>query len=422
MPTEMTTLRLDILLDRLKNQQKEILTEIDQDPLLKRRTHSSGIIIANAGPKLFQPQFEHQLFAKGIVYSPNFKLVSLPLVKMYNHGLREHNDATTIAVERLPGIRMVFPEKLDGTMIQLFEHNGQAILTTRSMMEGLETQEEDSIFLKLARNILEQKYPQLLDPKVLADKSLIFELIHPKSRQITRYGARQDMVVLSVFDQRTYRYWAQHVIEQWATEVGAATPEILLQHDDLEVAIERIRQLLDDDPALPEGTIIGFEQGDVLIHRVKVKMATYLEHFSARLHVSYKTTVNILWNAPHLHDWPAFLNHLITEQMSEEEVELLYRDYFDQFIQWYNDLKTQQTTILSIFQQWLEQHGPLPDDRVLKNLHIKDFAIWAKANHADHFHLLMLRLRKGTLSMPQLMWHQPAYSGMRQILEEHLYP
>ena len=82
-------LRLDRLLAHLRDDAESILAAIDADPLLIKRT-SGEWVLANASQKLYTPQQQHQLYAKGIIYLRDpYRLVSLPLIKIYNVGERD---------------------------------------------------------------------------------------------------------------------------------------------------------------------------------------------------------------------------------------------------------------------------------------------------------------------------------------------
>src|SRR4051794_21566723 len=111
-------LRLDHLLDDLRSRGEAILRAIDGDPLLVRR-QSGELVLANAGPVLFTPQEQHQLYAKGVVFRREpYELVSLPLVKIYNLGERDVSvhDIAGLAGEVLHGshARLRFLRKFDG--------------------------------------------------------------------------------------------------------------------------------------------------------------------------------------------------------------------------------------------------------------------------------------------------------------------
>src|SRR6185437_3730257 len=98
---------------------------IDTDPLLLKRT-SGELVLANPSRALYTPQATHQLYAKGIVYrrSP-YRLVSLPLVKIYNLGERDVTVNELAALCAEPNVHMRFLRKIDGSLIQVFRHDGR---------------------------------------------------------------------------------------------------------------------------------------------------------------------------------------------------------------------------------------------------------------------------------------------------------
>src|SRR5713101_6716512 len=101
-------LRLDRLLADLRDRPTDVLAAIDADPLLLKR-ESGGLVLANASQLLFTPQSQHQLYAKGIVYRRDpYRLVSLPLVKIYNMGERNVTVADLTALGAEPGVQIRF--------------------------------------------------------------------------------------------------------------------------------------------------------------------------------------------------------------------------------------------------------------------------------------------------------------------------
>lgn len=421
-PQPIDTLELPVLLGMLRDHAREVIELIDADPLLKRREGGADgeLVIANSAVGLYEPTAAHQLFAKGIVYEKDtLEFVSLPLVKMFNHGLREHNDATTAEVVARPGIRVVFPEKLDGTMIQLFAHAGRVWLSTRSVLEG-GVRAEEGPYLALARGVLERDAPHLLDPEVVGRRTLVFELVHPKTRQVTRYGARESMVLLSVFDQLEWRYWPTREVLGLAEELGLERPALLLGGEDyaLEDGVAALRERLEGDPSLPEGSIVCFEDGGQIVHRVKVKMQAYLEEFSMRFNVSLKTVAGQVWDRPELHDWDAYRDWVAREGLSDEEVEAFYREHHDTFTAWLGRVKARHAGVLATLEALDAELGEPPDDRAARGAFFKAAAAWAKEHAGDDFALVMQRLRKGRLRLADVMWADPLYPGFRGELSD----
>src|SRR5215203_6033259 len=104
-------LRLDRLLAELRERPESILAAIDTDPMLLKRT-SGDLVLANASQALYTPVAQHQLYAKGIVYLRNpYRLVSLPLVKIYNVGERDVTVADLARLTDEPGVRLRFLRK-----------------------------------------------------------------------------------------------------------------------------------------------------------------------------------------------------------------------------------------------------------------------------------------------------------------------
>src|SRR5437868_5327855 len=155
-------LRVDRLLNDLRADPGAILSAIDTDPLLIRRT-SGDLVLANASQELFTPQAQHQLYAKGIVYRRDpYRLVSLPLIKIYNVGERDVTVADLAGLMDEPDARLRFLRKMDGSLIQVFREDGRMYFTTRGMIEGArgrwDERDEDNIpefdFLGEARRLM----------------------------------------------------------------------------------------------------------------------------------------------------------------------------------------------------------------------------------------------------------------------------
>lgn len=420
------TLDLDVLLGRLAEHGAEILTLIEEDEGLKKRTNAAGLTIANSGPKLFEPVYEHQLYAKGIVYRRDdrgaLELVSLPLVKMFNHGLREHSDATSKRLEEeAEGVRFVFPEKLDGTMIQLFEHGGETYITTRSVIEGSDETREEGGYIALARSVLTRLYPELvqeLERGELHGLSLVFELIHPKTKQVTHYGAEERLVLLAVFDRSDHTYWSTARVRQWTSRRGVESAQPIVEDEDVHRGIERLKAKLVLDASVPEGSIVCFEKGDRVVHRVKVKTEAYLAQFSMRYRISLKSVTATLWQNPSLHRWEDYLDHLVQNDLSEEEVEAFYREHFEVFTAWYRGVVARHAGVHEVYASWVATHGEAPEDTEQNREWFKALAIHVRTHHPDHMGQVMLLARKGTFTLEQMMWYDPIHPGFRHELME----
>jgi hypothetical protein len=331
-------LRLDELLQSLRDRQEEILRAIDADPLLMKKS-SGDLVLANASKELFTPQHEHQLFAKGIVYRrAPYRLVSLPLVKIYNLGERQVSldDLHRLFDEGPTQTR--FLRKLDGSLVQAFRHDGRAHFTTRGMIEGATARGGDGgpdfDYLTAVRDLARRKYPALLDaPGLLEGRTLVLELLHPAARIITDYGPRESLVLLAAFDHGGYRYLPHDELLALAAAHGLEVVDALTPAG--ETLAQQIEDLLAGLAGTDqEGTVLTFERGGRVVYRVKIKSPDYLRLLRAMTTCTYDRTVELLDAHPDFRqNWPAFEAFLKSQgsEVAPEEVLPFYRGYFDTF-------------------------------------------------------------------------------------------
>jgi hypothetical protein len=333
-------LRLDHLLRRLRDNTPDVLQAIDTDPLLLKRT-SGELVLANPSRALFTPQASHHLYAKGIVYQRNpYRLVSLPLIKIYNLGERDVTVNELAALCAESNVQMRFLRKIDGSLIQVFRHDGHVWFTTRGMIEGgsigpgQDSDEDrgDFDFVGTARRLAAERYPCLLeDAELLEGRTLLFELIHPAVPKVTQYGERADLVLLACFDQRRFSYWTYPLLTALAAEHGLALVDAFTPAGG--TLSDQITNLLASLAGTDqEGAVLNFEREEV-IYRVKVKSPDYLLLMRQLSEATYEKTVAILDAHPELVGWAELQAHLQTQGSEQvpEEVLPFYRQHHDRF-------------------------------------------------------------------------------------------
>jgi hypothetical protein len=333
-------LRLDRLLAALREHTAAILEAIDRDPLLLKK-ESGGLVLANASQELFTPRAEHQLYAKGIVYRRDpYRLVSLPLIKIYNLG--EHNVSTGDLADVLSEAALCvhFLRKIDGSLIQVFRADGRVWFTTRGMIEGArgrgqdrEESRPDFDYLGTARRLAEQQCPALFrDPALLDGRTLLFELIHPAAQKVTNYGDRRELILLTGFDHARGEYLPYPRVAALAAEHGLPFVDALAPQG--QTLAERIANLL---AALAgtdqEGSVLEFARADAVVYRVKVKSPDYLQLMRALAECTYDRTVGYLDANPHLTSWEEFEAFLKDQGREAVPEELLpfYRQHYEEF-------------------------------------------------------------------------------------------
>jgi hypothetical protein len=342
-------LRLDRLLNELRERPHDILAAIDADPLLIKRT-SGELVLANASQLLFTPQAPHQLYAKGIVYRRDpYRVVSLPLIKIYNVGERDVTVSDLARLGEEPGVRVRFLRKIDGSLVQVFRADGQVWFSTRGMLEGarwrFDPEDEDRAadfdFVAQARRLAGERYPRLLeDGPLLEGRTLVFELIHPQVRKVTSYGGRADLILLAYFDSRRFAYAPYPEVAALGQAHGLSVVDALSprgatlteQVDDLLASLAGTDQ---------EGSVVNFERGDEVIYRVKVKSPDYLRLMRLMSNCTYDATVQMLDANPHLQGWPAVEAFLQAQGRDKvpEEVLGFYRQHHERFTSYLNDLE-----------------------------------------------------------------------------------
>ena len=375
-------LRLDHLLDDLRTRGADILRAIDADPLLVKRP-SGPLVLANAGPMLFTPQEAHQLYAKGIVYRREpYELVSLPLVKIYNLGEKDVSVADLAGIAAEPGhARLHFLRKLDGTLLQRFQHAGRVYFTTRGMIEGGPSYgsfDEDAParaanfdFLGTARRLAAAQYPALCEARPEWEKlTLVFEFLHPETRVITNYGGREDLVLLACFDRADVRYRTYAEVTELAAAHGLAHVDefappgatIGEQIEGLLVAIAGTDQ---------EGTVITIESGHRVVYRVKVKSPDYLRVLKLVVTCTYPRVVEMIDAHPDWTGWPDMDAHLrsLGREHVPEEVLGFYREHYDAFAAYRTDcerLRDWAAEVAARARAEAEAEAGVGDDRLLR--------------------------------------------------------
>lgn len=337
-------LRLDRLLEGLRHNTADLLAAIDRDPLLLKK-EIGGLVLANAGHELYTPAHEHQLYAKGVVYRRDpYRLVSLPLVKIYNLGERNVTASDLVRLAQETRARLRFLRKLDGSMVQFFRADGRGWFTTRGLIEGArsgaaaDTPKAGFDFLGAARRLAERRYPRLLDGAVTEGRTLVFELIHPGARNVTDYGEREELVLLGCFDRSRFAYLGHDALAEVGRELGLAVVDALAprgasltdQIDDLMASLAGTDQ---------EGCVLNLERDGEVVYRVKIKTPEYLRLMRALSACTYEATVALIDADPRRRAWPELEADLKSQGREPVPEELLgfYRRYHERFLAYLAD-------------------------------------------------------------------------------------
>jgi hypothetical protein len=275
----------------------DMVPQMMADEVLKKdHRPDAGLTLINASKGLPSPKEKHQIPCKGLVVdTTNGKVVSLPYPKMYNFGENQENITFTDELLKDDEVRVVFPRKEDGTLIQVFYYLGHLCFTTRGVLEGsighkrmtemndASSNDEDSNadFLKIAKDLLAEAL-KFIDLHVyLADYTLIFELVCPESRVVTPYGQDRRLILTGILDRSgpVFRYLPRLELEQAAKYFELDVVEELMPSCKATEALDKIHALSNYEKDLLEGSVLQFEKDGEVIHRVKVKTARYLRTY-----------------------------------------------------------------------------------------------------------------------------------------------
>ena len=404
-PAKRFELNIESLFQKLSTHTEEVLGKIHGDEMLMKKTPDSGpcshLVLANASKILFTPEQEHQLLAKGIVYTTDpWRVVSIPYLKMYNY--QERSDVFDLANEMAarPDINVRFNEKLDGTMIQLFSTVGlgleqdKVMITTRGMIDGWshkparEDQATDNMFdfLGEARRILNRQSPDVLDPQKIAGWTLIWEFIHPGSRVVTNYGDRMEVVLTGAVDFRAGppRYITRSELESLAQTLGApVATEIELSGDTLDERIDDLSKYLAGTDR--EGAVVTFEGKTAdgrpaVLHRVKIKGGEYLRLMRLFANCTYNQTRLYVESDTSLQTWDAF-KELLMKQQAPEEVLAAYKTHFENWLDYRRGCEVILADAKAALDEYLTSN-PMPDHDAADDYRAwrRDFAKWVMAN------------------------------------------
>jgi hypothetical protein len=302
MPLE---LRLDKLLDWFKRFEPFVLDEIHNDPMLTKR-YVGDLIIANASKELFSPTTIAQQIAKGVVYTKvgdKFKLVSMPLCKMWNSHEMQAEQDTIINSHMMSDLNIVnghvtsdvnieILSKIDGSMISRFVYDGKVYFSTRGVIQGSELESE---YIQAAIDIATEKYPLLLDPDIYSDVTLIFELIFPEGRVITNYGDTRDLILTACFSLNGFMYHRYVVLEYIAQDLGLALVEShKAQGHTINQKMDNLLSQIKGTDA--EGFMMTIERDGAVVYRVKFKGEDYIRKLKIMNQCTYKNVVQIILN------------------------------------------------------------------------------------------------------------------------------
>jgi len=241
-------------------------------------------------------------FLRSVVIDNNGYVVSCSWPKFGNFG--EFTEDTKILEEDLEdGSEVRWSHKEDGSLCIRSVINNKVILRTRGTLYGGESNETESYKEKFFRTA--NKYPKLLDPNWMNDRSLLFEYVAPDNLVIITY-TEEDLIFLGfVYHNLQIGKWKE--VEEIAKENNLNLVRLHnLPRDPIKV-LEIIKTWKE------EGVVARCNKDQIM---VKVKSAHYLAKHRMKFSINYKFMVEF-----------AELSGIISEEDLINELKLCDYDF-----------------------------------------------------------------------------------------------
>jgi RNA ligase len=192
------------------------------------------------------------------------EVVARPFDKFFNWG--EGGQTTDAPIDYVM-------EKVDGSLIVCFDHDGRRRAATRGSFTSGQAQ--------WAQQQLDA-LPGLAD--VPSRWTLLFEAVYPENRIVVDYRGRTSLFLLAMRDRESGEYAPLPLMRRTAAELGLP---MAMVYDDLDT-IEGVRRALEGMSADEEGYVAVFRDG----RRFKFKSAAYLELHKLVFGLTFRSAID----------------------------------------------------------------------------------------------------------------------------------
>lgn len=224
---------------------------------------------------------EITMLCRGLVTDQESNVVAHPIPKFFNYGQLEPSE--------IPNEGFLIYEKVDGSYIQIFDYQGELVISSRGSFTSDQVLMAEEI---LFRSMMDPY--EYLDP----DYNYIFELIHPQNRIVVDYGNREELILLAKIDRNGEE---DDAIDDYTKWFGNPISIPMLSDN-----WEYMKSIIGDNE---EGFVVVYDSG----FRMKIKGDEY-----CRLHrIITNTSSKDVWIAlKDNHDMSEFLERIPDEFIS----------------------------------------------------------------------------------------------------------
>lgn len=259
-----------------------------------------------------------ELHLRSLLCLPGGEVISSGLPKFTNYSEDEKHDLIT---DRLLATGEVFfTEKLDGSLIIRSVFDGKVILRTRG------SHEMSAHFFTLTMNLINERYPKLMDPRFFSEESIVFEFTSPNNLIVEEYED-DELTALGYISHEDLSFHGRpDDVGSISYTFGVPGIKFLSLSDNFDEVKEQVRNLDDG-----EGIVVRMaHHGEKIGHMAKLKASRYLLIHAFKYNLSGKKlkmfcyAKNIRSNDDFKHELYALgLDWEVMEHFSEEVETLL---------------------------------------------------------------------------------------------------
>jgi RNA ligase len=195
---------------------------------------------------------EYTILCRGIIFEKD-RIISRPFSKFFN--IEELT--TDIYNEKIRYIQ----NKEDGSLIISYLYNDKVYFATRGSFHS-----DQAI---IAENIWNERYANKIDNSFFSKWTMLFELVGPLNRNVTRGYKEDDIILLSIIDIESGREAEKSFIEKVSEKLGCKRP-LEFHASSARYLYKSIKE--NNDPNF-EGVVITLDNGS----KVKIKSNLYIQ-------------------------------------------------------------------------------------------------------------------------------------------------
>ena len=287
------------------------------------------------------------LSCRGLVTDDEGNIVARPFKKFFNIEEKKHTPTKDFSVF----------EKMDGSLIIVFEYNGRWHVASRGSFTSDQCMKAIDIF--------EMNANEYAGQMLNSGYTYMFEVIYPENRIVVDYGDMEDLVMLGAIKTDT----GEEVDHSFLELAHGQYWSIVTKYDGID-DFGKLKSMIDNNQ---EGFVVKFTNGD----RMKVKGEEYVRLHKIMTEISTKSIWEMLSNDTPLEDFLVDVPDEFFDKIKNEaeKQSLLF--------------KSHEVGVFSYYSKYLET---LEDEN---DYDAKRFALWNVNNAPKEYVPILFSIRNG---------------------------